>query len=119
MTWLLVALGAGLGAAARYLADRAARRRWGNRFPWGILLVNVTGSLALGLLVGRGTGPAASALLASGFCGAFTTWSTLAVDAVVLGREGRWGAAALDITVSVVGGLAAVGLGIWLGGRTA
>lgn len=115
MTWLLVALGAASGAAARHLGDRAVRSWWPGRFPWGILLVNLTGSLLLGLVVGAGVGPRWGALLAVGFCGAFTTWSTLALDVVTLARGRAWWPAALALAASLVGGLLAVAVGVRLG----
>jgi len=115
VTWLLVAVGAAVGAAARYLLDTSVRRRWPGRFPWGILLVNVSGSFALGVLVGAGAGVQLAALLGTGFCGAFTTWSTLAVDAVLLGRDRAWWPAVADVVGSVIAGLVALSLGVWLG----
>ena len=114
MTWLLVALGATAGAAARYLTDMAVSRRRPGRFPWGTLVVNVTGSFAVGVVAGAAFGPAWIALLGTGFCGAFTTWSTLALDAVVLARSGAWRPAVLDVLVSVGAGLVAVSLGVHL-----
>lgn len=75
MTVLLIALGAALGAPARLLVSRAIA---GVR---GTLVVNVLGSLLLGVLAGRTAG-ASYALLGIGFCGAFTTYSTFAVEAV-------------------------------------
>jgi CrcB protein len=115
MTWLLVALGGAGGAAARHLGDSAIRARWPGRFPWGILLVNLSGSFLLGLLGGAGLGPRWGALLAVGFCGAFTTWSTLALDVVSLARKRAWWLAVLDLAASVAGGLLAVALGAWVG----
>ena len=112
MTWLLVACGAAAGSAARYLTDRAVVSRWPGRFWWGTLLVNVTGSFLLGLVAG--TGGYWSALLATGFCGAFTTWSTLAVDVVTLARDRAWVPATLDLLVSVAAGIAALTLGLSL-----
>lgn len=112
MTWLLVALGAAAGSAGRYLTDRAVRSRWPGRFWSGTLLVNVAGSFLLGVVAG--TGPYRSALLATGFCGAFTTWSALAVDVVLLGRDGARVTAALHLLVSVAAGVAAFSLGLLL-----
>jgi CrcB protein len=101
MTALLVALGAAAGAPARLLVSRAVA---GER---GTLVVNVTGSLLLGLLAGAA--PAAYALLGVGFCGAFTTYSTFAVEAVRMPRR----ASLTYVAVSVVAccAAAAVGLG--------
>jgi CrcB protein len=114
MTWLLVALGAAAGAAARYLTDVAVSKRR-PEFPWGTLVVNVTGSFAVGVVAGAALGPAWVALLGTGFCGAFTTWSTLALDAVMLARSGAWWPAVLDVVVSVAAGLVAVSVGVHLG----
>lgn len=115
MTWLLLAIGAAAGAAARYLTDMAVSRQRPGRFPWGTLVVNVTGSFAVGVVAGAAVGPAWIALLGTGFCGAFTTWSTLALDAVMLARSGAWWLAVLDVLLSVVAGLVAVSLGFQLG----
>lgn len=115
MTWLLVAAGAAVGAPARFLIDAALRRRRG-RFPWGTLLVNVSGSFALGVVVGAGAGPQWVVLVGTGFCGAFTTWSALALDVVTLARAGAWWPAVVDVFASVAAGLAALALGLELGG---
>jgi CrcB protein len=84
VTPLLVAAGAALGAPLRYwLALRLDK----GGFPLGIWLANVVGSTLLGLLVGIGTDGRALALLGVGFCGAFTTFSTFAVQSVGLGTR--------------------------------
>ena len=75
MTVLLVAVGAVVGAPARLLVSRALPG------PKGTLVVNVLGSLLLGILVGTTSG-SSYAVLGTGFCGAFTTFSTFAVEAV-------------------------------------
>lgn len=80
MTALLVVVGAAVGAPARLLVSRAVA---GER---GTLVVNVVGSLLLGLFTGLS--PAAYALLGIGFCGAFTTFSTFAVEVVTLRPRG-------------------------------
>lgn len=114
MTWLLVALGAALGAPARYLTDRALARRFGAG-PWGTLAVNVVGSFVLGLVVGwsrsRGLDARWTALLGTGFCGALTTYSTLSAEVLALAERRRPVAAALDLVGSVALGLLAAAAG--------
>ena len=111
MTWWAVALGAAVGAPCRYLLDRAVGRR-----PWGVLLVNLLGSLLAGVLAGRAldAGPLAS-LLGVGFLGAFTTASTLAADVLELAAQGRRRTAVLDLALSVGPGLLLAGAGLALG----
>jgi CrcB protein len=102
MSALLVVLGACIGAPARLLVSRAVP---GER---GTLVVNVLGSLLLGLFAGQSA--PAYALLGVGFCGAFTTYSTFAVEAVSAPRR----AAAVYVAVSVVLCGAACALGLSL-----
>ena len=120
MTGLLVALAGGLGAAARFWVDAAVSQRNPTRFPLGTLLINVTGSLLLGLLVGWASGHAAGDLVAiagTGFLGGYTTFSTASVEAVRLVRtERRWAAAAYAAGTMVASVAAAV-VGLWLGAR--
>ena len=78
MTALLVALGAALGAPLRYVIGRALD----GRFPTGMLLVNVAGSGLFGAFAAMALGDGGWALLGTGFCGAFTSFSSLAVQAV-------------------------------------
>jgi CrcB protein len=82
MTALLVALGAGVGAPLRFLAGHYLD----GRYPLGTLAVNIVGSFLLGLFSGMSLSGHQSALLGTGFCGAFTTYSALAVKSVELGR---------------------------------
>ena len=112
MSWLAVALGAGAGAAARHLLDRALTR---GRFPTGILVVNLLGSLLAGVLAGVAPGPRATDLLAVGLLGGFTTASTLAVDVLRLHRDGTDRLALLDLALSVGPGLALAAGGLALG----
>jgi CrcB protein len=77
---LLVAVGAAVGAPARYLVNHLARERFGATPAAGTLVVNVVGSLVLGLVVGAGVTGAPLALVGIGFCGALTTFSTLALE---------------------------------------
>lgn len=113
---LAIALGGSLGTLARYGVNRAlAGPALG--FPWPTLTVNLVGSFLLGVLVTavverwpptRFVRP----LLAIGFCGGFTTFSTMAVESVQRTQHGRAGLAAVYLLVSVVGGVAAAALGI-------
>jgi CrcB protein len=108
VTPVLVALGAAVGAPLRYwLAQRLDREG----VPLGIWLANVVGSTLLGLLVAVGTDGRALALLGVGFCGAFTTYSTFAVQTVGLGTR-RGTAYAL---ATVAGTLAGCALGYAVG----
>lgn len=116
VTALAVAVGAAIGAPCRYLLDLAVQRRHSSAFPWGILLVNLLGSTVLGALLGAGDlPPAVLAGAGTGWCGAFTTYSTFGHDTVQLVRDGAARAAALNVALSVAGGLAAATLGFALG----
>lgn len=112
MSWLVVALGAGAGAAARHLLDRAVTR---GRFPTGILVVNLLGSLLAGVVAGAALGPRATELLAVGVLGGFTTASTLAVDVLRLQRAGTGRLALADVVLSVGPGLVLAAVGLALG----
>src|SRR4051812_466420 len=97
MVTVLVTVAAGIGAISRYLVDGAVQRRTNNRFPFGTLAVNVSGSLLLGLLVGlsahHGLATSTGAVLGAGFAGGYTTLSTWAWGAIALaGRRARRGA---------------------------
>ena len=81
MSLLLVAAGAAVGAPLRYLAGHFLD----DRVHGGTLLVNLLGSLLLGWLVGHGVGDDALALFGTGFCGALTTYSAMAVQAAQAG----------------------------------
>ena len=103
---LLVAAGGTGGAAARHLLGERIDERTRDT-----LAVNVFGSLALGLLLGVGVDASASLLLATGFCGAFTTFSTFAFETVRLAETGRPRAAAWNAAANLAGAL----LAIWIG----
>lgn len=104
MSWLLVAAGGSLGAAARYLLDRAIATRQTGPFPLGTLVVNVTGSIALGALLGLAVAhrvPSSVVTLAgTGFLGAYTTFSTFTFETVRLLEDGAWRYAAWNLALS-------------------
>jgi len=102
---LLVAFGAAIGAPARLLAGRTLDRTT----HWGTLLVNLVGSALLGWLVGRGVNQDAMTLWGTGFCGAFTTYSAVAVQSI-----NRGGTKGLVYAVGTVLGCLAVA---WAGYR--
>jgi CrcB protein len=112
MTALLVVLGAAVGAPLRYLADQLVRTRYEGPFPWGTLVVNVTGSALLGGLAGAGTAlpQPLAVLLGTGFCGALTTYSTFGYEVLRLVEDRAYLIATANVVVSVVAGVgAAVG----------
>ncbi|MEO7059859.1 MAG: fluoride efflux transporter CrcB [Lapillicoccus sp.] len=115
---LLVSLGAAVGAPSRWLVDRAVGRRQSSRLPWGTLTVNLVGSFILGVVLGwshtPGRGPEVALLVGTGFCGAFTTFSTFAFESVRLLEEGRSRYAVANLLLSLILGclLAAAGWGI-------
>lgn len=114
---LWVALGGGVGAAARYALDRVVSARWRGRFPLGTFLVNVSGSLALGLLTGLLVdGSLPVVLLGTGVLGGYTTFSTASYDTVRLVRERRFGTAVVYGVGTMLSAVAAAALGLWLAG---
>jgi fluoride exporter len=117
MTVLWVALGAAIGAPARYLTDRAVQGRHDSVFPWGTLTVNMVGSFLLGLLTAMGSnlGPAVGAAVGVGFCGALTTYSTFSYEILRLLEDRARFYAVADIGASLLGGFGSVGLGWTLG----
>ncbi len=114
MNLVLVALGGALGAAARYGVG-AGFARFGFALPWGTLLVNVLGGLAMGLLVAR-TLPADTLRLALGVgvLGGFTTFSAFSLETVRL-MEHQPGLAMLYVAASVLLSIGACWLGLTLG----
>ncbi|MFJ5925514.1 fluoride efflux transporter CrcB [Kitasatospora sp. NPDC092948] len=109
MNWLLVIVGAAVGAPLRYLTDRAVQARHDTVFPWGTFAVNVSGSLVLGLLTGAVAAGAASSqlqlLVGTGFCGALTTYSTFSYETLRLAESGARFYAVVNVAGSVVAGL--------------
>lgn len=115
MQLLLVALGGGAGALARYLLGGWVQRWAGAGFPWGTLTVNLVGCLVAGFVIrwlgGMAEATQMRALVAVGFLGAFTTFSTFGVETVALLQRGEWLRGTVYVLASVGFGL----LGAWVG----
>ena len=120
MTIVGLVLAGALGAPLRLAVERAASTRWAGAFPIGTFLVNVTGSLALGIVVGltaSGTFDAETrTIVGTGFLGAYTTFSTYAYETVRTAEDARRGIAAAYALGSIVAGGAAAALGLALTG---
>jgi fluoride exporter len=116
VTLALVIAGAVIGAPLRYLIDRAIQRRRGSVFPWGTFTVNVVGSFVLGFVAEAVTNDRGTAFLATGLCGAFTTYSTFAYETATLARIGSRLLALLNVVASIAAGVAAVTAGVAFGG---
>jgi fluoride exporter len=118
---LLVAAGGALGAVARYLVATAVAERLGTTWPWGTLLINLSGCLLISLFLGAGSTRIAESnlryLLPIGFVGAYTTFSSYEYEILRLFELGRAGSALLYVAASNVLGFAAVLAGAWLARR--
>jgi CrcB protein len=116
----LVGVGGGLGALARYLIDGRVTALGGGAFPWGTLVVNVSGSFVVGLLFALIVERAALAAdwrapLMIGFLGGYTTFSTLALESWRMIEDGAWLLAAANLGGSVAIGMLAVVGGVAIG----
>ncbi|ATW52677.1 fluoride efflux transporter FluC [Streptomyces peucetius] len=114
MNWLLVILGATVGAPLRYLTDRAVQARHDSVFPWGTFVVNATGSLVLGAVAGASVSSHTYALLGTGLCGALTTYSTFSYETLRLAERGWRFLAVANVAASLLVGLGSVFLGLEL-----
>jgi CrcB protein len=113
VNYLWIALGAIAGACARYLVSGAIARAFPAAFPYGTLLVNISGSLLLGfflVLAGERMliDPRWRLLVAVGFCGSYTTFSSYAFETFASGEQGQWLLAAANIVANNTLCLAAV-----------
>ncbi|MGH4007358.1 MAG: fluoride efflux transporter CrcB [Pseudonocardiaceae bacterium] len=109
-----VAVGAAVGAPARYLLDRAVQSRHDSVFPFGTLLVNVIGSLLFGVLIALPADGTVMTVVGTGFCGALSTYSTFSYETLRLLQDRARLLAVLNIGFSLVAGLGAAYCGIAL-----
>ncbi len=119
LDYLLVGAGGFLGANARYVLGSVIAERVGTAFPYGTLVVNLTGSLAIGIVLVLLTerlaaDPAWRLLLVVGFLGGYTTFSSYTFEALLLAETGQWARAVWYVLGSNVLGLAAAFAGMLL-----
>lgn len=114
----LVFLGAGFGGVARHLVGVLATRMLGGPFPWGTMLINISGSVLMGLLMGwamlRPDGATHNLRLfvATGVLGGYTTFSTYSLEAVMLWQRGDIAAALFYVFGSLICGVAGLAVGL-------
>ena len=119
MNLILIGVGGALGAVSRYGGDKLITGIVGQTVL-GTFAVNISGSLMLGLIAGMASSrtnvpEAFTMLLAVGFCGSFTTFSTVTVSSFRLFEDGDYITASTNIFGSIVVGLASAGIGLWIG----
>ena len=119
-TILLIAGAGALGALSRYALSGSVYALLGQGFAWGTLVVNILGSLAIGLVMQLGLAtdifsPNVRTALTVGFLGAFTTFSTFSYETVSMIQDGAWAQAGLNILLNVAVCLVAVLAGLYLG----
>ncbi len=116
LTVIAVAGAGALGAPARLLVDQSVSRRHGGAFPLGTFVINVTGSILLGLITGLAVyqhlGDLPKTIVGTGFCGAYTTFSTFSYETIKLAEEGAIGTAVRYAASSLAIGLVAAGVGL-------
>jgi CrcB protein len=118
LTYLLVALGGALGSVLRFFLSGLVAAHWGGTFPWGTLIINITGSFAIGFFSTL-TGPDGRWVVGTegrqffmvGICGGYTTFSAFSLQTLNLARDSEWLRAGGNIAGSVVLCLIAVWLG--------
>ena len=116
---ILVMVGGGIGAGLRHLMGMGAMRLLGLAFPWGTMLINITGSFAMGVfieLLARRFGASNELRLfvATGILGGYTTFSSFSLEVAMLWERGAALPALAYVLASVVGGISALFFGLWL-----
>jgi CrcB protein len=116
LAWVGFVIAAAVGAPLRYLVDGAIAERAEGVFPWGTFVINASGSLVLGVLTGLGLYHAfpkvPKVILGTGFCGAYTTFSTFTYETVELLEEGALNEAARNAFGTLIIGAGAAALGL-------
>lgn len=115
--WVALALGAGCGAVMRFLLDGAVTRATSSSLPLGTMAVNLTGSLALGIIDGAALPRDVAFIFGTGVVGAYTTFSTWIFETQRLAEERQVARAGQNVWLSVALGVATGAAGLWIGGR--
>jgi CrcB protein len=123
LSYLWIALGGALGTTARYWLSGVVARSIGETFPWGTLVINVTGSFVIGFF-GALTGPDGRVFVGStarqfvmiGMCGGYTTFSSFSLQTLNLMNDGEWLRAGANVGLSVLLCMFAVWVGVVLAG---
>jgi CrcB protein len=123
LSYMWVAIGGALGTTARYWLSGVVARSVGETFPWGTLVINVTGSFVIGFF-GALTGPDGRLFVGStarqfvmvGMCGGYTTFSSFSLQTLNLMNDGEWLQGGVNIGLSVLLCMIAVRAGVVLGG---
>jgi len=113
--WIIAGAVGGLAAFARFFVDGVISIRVGREFPFGTLIVNLSGALILGLLTGLALSHTTEVLLGTATVGSYTTFSTWMLETHRLGEEGEIASLYANAMFSVFAGLGAVALGRWIG----
>ncbi|WP_025779988.1 fluoride efflux transporter CrcB [Brevibacterium sp. VCM10] len=120
LVFIALAAAGGLGASSRMLLDGLIKSRMSTALPWGTIIINVSGSLVLGLLTGLAGAnllpEAWHLVLGTGFLGGYTTFSTASFETVRLLQERRWVAGLVNGLGTLVFATTAAAIGLWLGG---
>jgi CrcB protein len=118
LMYLWVAIGGALGSVGRFWINGMVSRHFGETFPWGTMLINVTGSFVIGFFAAStGTegrwlaSPSFRTFFMIGICGGYTTFSSFSLQTLNLANDGEWLRAGANVVLSVVLCLA----GVWLG----
>ena len=121
--YLLVAVGGALGSVARFWIGGVIGAKWGETFPWGTVIINITGSFLIGVFFAVTAlpdsrwlaSPNTRAFLMTGICGGYTTFSSFSLQTLNLLRDGQWLYATGNVVLSVVLCMLAVWFGFLLG----
>lgn len=117
LVWGGVVVIGGLGAVLRFLVDQAVSKRTGRSFPYGTLIVNLSGSAALGVLTGLALDREVALLAGTAAVGSYTTFSTWMFETQRLGEDRQVRFLTANLVVSLVAGVAAAAVGLWIGTR--